>query len=668
MTLAAARGSAGTLRATFDEVVVSATVWRNMPPAFVYVCRRPVAVPARGPGRPDWRLPPGERGGCRAAAGAARCCGWPRPALPVLAAEPLYVLVDTAVVGRLGAVPLAGLAVAARAVRAGHQPAHVPLLRHDGAHRAAASAPGGGPPRSPRACRPPGWRWPSGVLVSWSGSWSPARSPGRSAAAPDGRRRRRGVAADRAVRRAAGAGHAGRQRLDARRAGHPRPLRYVLAGNVLSAVLCPVLVHGSAAGPGWAWSARRWRTWSAQAAGAALFLGALVRERRLQVGCARSRRCMRAQLGAGPRPARCAAWRSRPASCPRRRWPPGSARPAAAAHQIVLQLWTFQALVLDAVAIAAQSLVGAALGAPTAARPGPRGGPAGHRATGWCSGWCFGVVFARAGRGAAAGVHRRPGGARPWCRWPGGSSSRCSRSPGVVFAARRGAARRRRRGVPAHLDAARPPSLGVPAADLGLARRSAGGWPGSGGAGAVHGGPAGRRADPAAVRALGGDRRRPAVVRAGACAGRMRCVTHPRPALGPKCAFRHRRGRSVGGPGGGQEAATDRGAVASGLVVVDKPAGLTSHDVVARLRRILRHPQGRPRGHPRPDGHRRAGLGVGRGTKLLGHLALDTKAYTATIRLGAATTTDDAEGEIARPRPTPAAVDRRRDRAPGWPR
>ena len=38
--------------------------------------------------------------------------------------------------------------------------------------------------------------------------------------------------------------------------------------------------------------------------------------------------------------------------------------------------------------------------------------------------------------------------------------------------------------------------------------------------------------------------------------------------------------------------------------------------------------------------------GVGRGTKLLGHLALDGKAYTATIRLGAATTTDDAEGEV----------------------
>ncbi|MDT7577435.1 MAG: tRNA pseudouridine55 synthase [Pseudonocardiales bacterium] len=84
----------------------------------------------------------------------------------------------------------------------------------------------------------------------------------------------------------------------------------------------------------------------------------------------------------------------------------------------------------------------------------------------------------------------------------------------------------------------------------------------------------------------------------------------------------------------------------AGLVIVDKPAGMTSHDVVARLRRIL---------HTRKIGH--AGTldpmatgvlvcGVERGTKLLGHLALDTKAYTGTIRLGAATTTDDAEGEV----------------------
>jgi phospholipid N-methyltransferase len=41
MTLTAARRFRRTLRATFDEVLVSTTVWRNLPPAFVYVCRRP---------------------------------------------------------------------------------------------------------------------------------------------------------------------------------------------------------------------------------------------------------------------------------------------------------------------------------------------------------------------------------------------------------------------------------------------------------------------------------------------------------------------------------------------------------------------------------------------------------------------------------------------------
>jgi tRNA pseudouridine55 synthase len=84
----------------------------------------------------------------------------------------------------------------------------------------------------------------------------------------------------------------------------------------------------------------------------------------------------------------------------------------------------------------------------------------------------------------------------------------------------------------------------------------------------------------------------------------------------------------------------------SGLVVVDKPAGLTSHDVVARLRRILRT---RKVGHAGTLDPMATGVlvcGVGRGTKLLGHLALDGKAYAATIRLGAATTTDDAEGEV----------------------
>jgi phospholipid N-methyltransferase len=46
MTLTAARRFRASLRATFDEVLISSTVWRNLPPAFVYVCRRPRAAVA----------------------------------------------------------------------------------------------------------------------------------------------------------------------------------------------------------------------------------------------------------------------------------------------------------------------------------------------------------------------------------------------------------------------------------------------------------------------------------------------------------------------------------------------------------------------------------------------------------------------------------------------
>jgi tRNA pseudouridine55 synthase len=82
-----------------------------------------------------------------------------------------------------------------------------------------------------------------------------------------------------------------------------------------------------------------------------------------------------------------------------------------------------------------------------------------------------------------------------------------------------------------------------------------------------------------------------------------------------------------------------------GLVIVDKPAGWTSHDVVGRMRRLA---------HTRKVGH--AGtldpmatgvlvIAVGTATRLLHHLTLTDKAYTATIRLGQATVSDDAEGE-----------------------
>jgi len=82
-----------------------------------------------------------------------------------------------------------------------------------------------------------------------------------------------------------------------------------------------------------------------------------------------------------------------------------------------------------------------------------------------------------------------------------------------------------------------------------------------------------------------------------------------------------------------------------GIVVVDKPAGLTSHDVVARMRRIAGT---RKVGHAGTLDPMATGvliLGIERATRLLGHLALTDKEYDATIRLGVATVTDDAEGE-----------------------
>ncbi|WP_081761937.1 tRNA pseudouridine(55) synthase TruB [Saccharomonospora piscinae] len=83
-----------------------------------------------------------------------------------------------------------------------------------------------------------------------------------------------------------------------------------------------------------------------------------------------------------------------------------------------------------------------------------------------------------------------------------------------------------------------------------------------------------------------------------------------------------------------------------GLLIVDKPAGMTSHDVVAKTRRFLRTRRIGHAGTLDPMATGVLVLGVERATKLLGHLALDRKTYLATIALGAATTTDDAEGDV----------------------
>ena len=93
-------------------------------------------------------------------------------------------------------------------------------------------------------------------------------------------------------------------------------------------------------------------------------------------------------------------------------------------------------------------------------------------------------------------------------------------------------------------------------------------------------------------------------------------------------------------------ATKQRVTVPPGLVVVDKPDGMTSHDVVARVRRILGTRKVGHAGTLDPMATGVLVLGIERATKLLGHLALDTKAYLATIRLGAATTTDDAQGDV----------------------
>lgn len=90
-----------------------------------------------------------------------------------------------------------------------------------------------------------------------------------------------------------------------------------------------------------------------------------------------------------------------------------------------------------------------------------------------------------------------------------------------------------------------------------------------------------------------------------------------------------------------------------GVLVVDKPAGPTSHDIVARLRRTLRT---RAIGHAGTLDPAATGVlvvAVGEATKLSPYLTAHDKAYIATVAFGQATTTLDAEGEVTETRPLP---------------
>jgi tRNA pseudouridine55 synthase len=84
----------------------------------------------------------------------------------------------------------------------------------------------------------------------------------------------------------------------------------------------------------------------------------------------------------------------------------------------------------------------------------------------------------------------------------------------------------------------------------------------------------------------------------------------------------------------------------SGLVIIDKPTGWTSHQVVGRIRRLVGT---RKVGHAGTLDPMATGvliIGVGKATRLLGYLSRADKAYEATIRLGIGTVTDDAEGDV----------------------
>lgn len=84
----------------------------------------------------------------------------------------------------------------------------------------------------------------------------------------------------------------------------------------------------------------------------------------------------------------------------------------------------------------------------------------------------------------------------------------------------------------------------------------------------------------------------------------------------------------------------------SGFVVIDKPSGMTSHDVVAKLRRVLGTKKVGHAGTLDPMATGVLVIGINKATKFLQYIVEGKKRYLATIRLGATTTTDDREGEI----------------------
>ena len=315
------------------------------------------------------------------------------PALPVLAAEPLYLLVDTAVVGRLGAVALAGLAVAG--VMFAQVTSQMTFLAYGTTARAARLY--GAGRRGDAVGEGVQATWLAvavGLLVLGVGQLV-ARPVAE--ALGDG-----GAIADAAVSWLRVALF-GAPLVLVTLAGNgwmrgvqdtARPLRYVLAGNAVSAVCCPMLVHGVGGWAGLGLVGSAVANVAGQTLGASLFIVALVRAARsAEVHLHPVPSVLRAQLSLGrDLLARSLAFQAcfLSAAAVATRFGAESA----AAHQIVLQLWFFQALVLDAVAIAAQALVGAALGSSQRGAEKARALAAQVTWYGLALGVAFGLLFA----------------------------------------------------------------------------------------------------------------------------------------------------------------------------------------------------------------------------------------------------------------------------------
>lgn len=294
-------------------------------------------------------------------AGPRRILGIAVPTLGVLVAEPVYLLFDMAVVGRLGALALAGLAVGGLILA--QVSTQLTFLSYGTTARASRRH-GAGDERGAVG---------EGVQASWlaigaglaivallqifAGPVTGAIAGGDDIAGealPWLRIALLGVP----LILLSMAGNGWMRGVQQTR----RPLLYVIAGLALSAVLCPVLVHGLLGAPRMGLEGSAVANVAGQLVSGGLFLRALFVA---GVPLAPHPSIMRAQLVLGrDLIARSLAFQACFVSAAAVASRFGAA--SVAAHQLVLQLWNFLALTLDSLAIAAQTLVGAALGAGNA--------------------------------------------------------------------------------------------------------------------------------------------------------------------------------------------------------------------------------------------------------------------------------------------------------------